>query len=172
MKGMDRRVGRHAGLFILERIRSRVEGGKRTDRETADTVTGTGVSVEWRAVGGSVTATVHGSWETSVYRPRFVYEGAATAVSVSAGSKPRRAGGQELRHSFFGVGGPAFRRKRPGKVPAGIPLLVSAFPAANIAESRTRRRRRPQAYAESARPRRPSHSRSRRGNASCRSPSR
>jgi hypothetical protein len=39
--------------------------------------------------------------KTLVYCPRFVYEGAATAVSVSTGSKPRRTGGQELRHSFL-----------------------------------------------------------------------
>jgi len=45
---------------------------------------------------------VHGPGETSVYCPGFVYEGAATAVSVSTGSKPRRAGGQEFRHAFRG----------------------------------------------------------------------
>jgi len=50
-------------------------------------------------VGGVVS--VHGSRETSATWPRFVYEGAATDVSVSPGSKPRRAGGQELRHSFL-----------------------------------------------------------------------
>jgi hypothetical protein len=52
--------------------------------------------------GGNLTGvSVHGSRETSVYYPHFVYEGAATAVSVSTGSKPRRAGGQELRHSVL-----------------------------------------------------------------------
>jgi transposase len=35
------------------------------------------------------------------------------------------------------AGGPAVRRKRPGRDLAGIPLLVSAFQAANITESRT-----------------------------------
>jgi hypothetical protein len=38
------------------------------------------------------------------------------------------------------VGGPAFRRKRPGRDLAGIPLLVSGFHAAKINGSRTNRR--------------------------------
>jgi hypothetical protein len=74
-------------------------------------------------------ASVRGPRETSVYCQRVVY-GVPPTNSVATGSKPCQARGQKLRHTFLGVGGPAFRRKRVGRDLEGILLLLSAFPAA------------------------------------------
>src|SRR5262245_18404421 len=59
--------------------------------------------------------------------------------SSRATNKPCWAGCQEYRHSFLGGGGPTFRGKPTGSGRAGIPLLVSAFQAANFSTSRTGR---------------------------------
>jgi hypothetical protein len=101
--------------------------------------------------GTSRSVSVHEPRVTSVYCPRFVYEGcplplrwpaAINLTPVAAGdsslpARPCRAGEEEFDNALFGVEGPAVRRKRPGRDLAGIPLLVSGFQAANINGRRT-----------------------------------